>query len=71
MNEKQELINNIKENLDKIGVNIDCSRFEDYYGGYCDSRDWFMKFDNGQISIDVYLGGLSEDKLKKMIKFIS
>ncbi len=70
MNDREYLINKIKENLDKIGINIDCSRFEESYGGYVDSREWFMDFDNGRISIDVYLSRISEIKLKLMLESV-
>lgn len=67
---KKELILKIKENLDKLGVNLDCSRFEESYGGYCDSREWFMRFVDKEIDIDKYLNGLSEEKLKLMVEKI-
>ena len=63
---KQSLINNIKAHFEEMGNNIDCSRFEDCYGGYVDSREWFIKFADEEISIDIYLNGLSEDTLRKM-----
>ena len=67
---KQLLIDNIKSHLPTLGINIDCSRFENSYSGYQDSRCWFMKFNDGEISIDTYLNGLSEDKLHTMNNLI-
>lgn len=65
---KSELINKIKNNLDKIGINLDCSRFEDSYGGYCDSRSWFTKYCDKEIDLDTYLSHISEEKLSRMVE---
>lgn len=70
MKAKQNLIDLIKENIDKIGINLDCSRFEESYGGYCDSRDWWMKYCDNEISLDKYLSGISINKLEKMANLI-
>ncbi len=64
---KEKLIETIKNNLDKIGVNIDCSRFANTYDGYRDEREWFMSFEDGEIDIDVYLNNISDEKLQKMV----
>ena len=66
MTNNQSLIDYIKSHISELGVNIDCSRFEENYGGYIDSRDWFMRFNDNEISIDRYLEGLSENTLQKM-----
>lgn len=63
---KIDKINLISNNLEKI--NIDCSRFENTYGGYQDSRDWYMQYVEGEISLKKYLNNISEQILDKMIQ---
>ncbi len=67
---KLEKIAQIKENLEKIGININCSRFENSYDGYCDSRDWYFQYADKHISLDIYLNGIDENILDKMIESI-
>ena len=61
---KQTLINKIKENAHHLDYLLDASRYENDYGGYADSREWFMKFLDKEIDIDTYLTNISEEKLK-------
>lgn len=70
MTDRQTIINKIKENVDKLGISMDCSRYEKSYGGYQDAREWAMKYQDKEIDIDEYLKGISFEKLVKIAEQI-
>ena len=68
---KELLIAIIKSNLPKLGIDIDCSRFEESYDGYRDSRDWYLQYADKIIDLDRYLSHISKEKVQKMVDIIT